>query len=860
MNRDFLRWGTLPPLPDREGFAGMFAGVSGDALIAAGGANFPDGPPWEGGRKTWHDAVFVLESPAAAWRKAETRLPRTLGYGVSGTYGDRLIIAGGESGPAGPGGTPTVRAEVLALRWVGGRVEIEELPPLPTPAAHCCGTVLGSVLYVAGGVASADATAALGTFWALDLSVPRERMAWVELPAWPGPPRMQAVAAVQGGEFFLFGGIGMTADAEGKPKRVEPYLRDAYRYTPGSDGTPGTWRRIADMPAARAAAPGPAMATGAAHIVLFGGTAEADQHLDRPTHPGFSRDVLIYHAVTDTWVVRPGATPEGSPRVTAPTVAWAGGTVIVGGERSPGRRSPAVYLVSAEPGKREFGWANYAALAAYLAGMVWLGWGFSGRSNSTDDYFRGGQRVPWWAAGLSIFATMLSSVTFMAVPAAAFVDGWRTFLANSYLLITPLVAWVYLPFYRRLNVTSAYEYLELRFNAPARLLGSLLFMAYQGGRIAVVLLLPALALATVTDLDVSACIALMGVISIVYTVVGGIEAVIWTDAVQAVVLVGGALLSLLLLLGHIDGGAAAMFATVQAEGRFFGTVDWTLDWRLVAASGWVIMLGSIFNNLLPYTAGQDVVQRYVTTPDAKAAERAIWTNAAVSLPANALFFLIGSALLAFYKARPERLDPTMANDAVFPLFIVRELPPGVAGFVIAGIFAAAQSTIASSLNSIATCYVTDFHRRLFPRADDRACLSAARRTTAVVGVAGTALALALAASGARTLYDVFLEILGLFGGTLSGLFALGIFTRRAHGAGALVGAAAGAGAVCWLKFASAASFFLFAPAGTVVTVAVGYGVSLMLPARPRDLSGLTIHTPAIDGEPQPPPLSAVRPG
>jgi Na+/proline symporter len=232
----------------------------------------------------------------------------------------------------------------------------------------------------------------------------------------------------------------------------------------------------------------------------------------------------------------------------------------------------------------------------------------------------------------------------------------------------------------------------------------------------------------------------------------------------------------------------------------------------------------------------------MTTRDRASAARAIWTNAAISLPANALFFAIGSALLAFYAAHPERLDPTMPNDAVFPLFIARELPVGLAGIVMAGVFAAAQSTISSSLNSIATCYVTDFHRRLRPASTDAACLRIARIVTVLVGIVGTAAALVLATANVRSVYNVFLEILSLFGGTLAGLFVLGIFSRRASGSGAVSGAVASMAAVVTAKVLWSPSFFVFAPLGMTVLVASGYVASFVVPSRPKDLTGLTIYT------------------
>jgi len=328
----------------------------------------------------------------------------------------------------------------------------------------------------------------------------------------------------------------LTAGAEGKP--VRHYLTDGYRYQPSRG-----WRRIADVPCPSAAAPTPAPSLGQSSFLLLGGDDGSKQGLQVPEqHPGFPKTILAYHTITDTW--KPvGEVP--ACHVTTTLVRWREDFVVPSGEVRPGVRSPAVWAFRPSFRKAPFGWLNYGMLFAYLLAMVGIGFACSRRNKNTNDFFRGGQRIPWWAAGLSIFATMLSSITFMAIPAASYADGWNLFLANTYILIMPLVVFVFLPFYRRLNVTSAYEYLEYRFNLAARWAGSLLFMLYQCGRIAVVLYLPALALATVSDFNIQVCILIMGVLCIVYTVVGGIEAVIWTDVVQSLVLMGGAVFSLI---------------------------------------------------------------------------------------------------------------------------------------------------------------------------------------------------------------------------------------------------------------------------------------------------------------------------
>jgi len=818
---DVLHWSKLPLLPDREGFASPFAGGHDGALLVAGGANFPDKRPWEGGTKVWYDNVFVLEKPDGAWQTAG-RLPRPLAYGVSITANDGVVCLGGSD-------AQRHYADVFLLRWIAGRLETSPLPPLPKPRANFCGALVGNTIYVAGGTETPDSTVALKSFWALDLNCAQPQ--WQELDPWPGPGRMLAVAAVQDKAFFLVSGVALAADAQGKAART--YLNDAYRYQPERG-----WRRVADLPQPVVAAPTPAPALGQSTFLVLGGD-DGSKASFQPValHPGFPKTILAYHTITDTWKTL-GEMPAA--HVTTPLVRWGEDFVMPSGEVRPGVRSPAVWALRATAPKAVFGWLNYGMLGAYLLGMVWIGAICSKRNKSTDDFFRGGQRIPWWAAGLSIFATMLSSITFMAIPAAAYTDGWNLFLANSYILITPVVVFVFLPFYRTLNVTSAYEYLELRFNLGTRLAGSALFMLYQCGRIAIVLYLPALALATVSDFNIQTCIVVMGVLCVVYTVAGGIEAVIWTDVVQAFIFMGGALFSLGFILLRVDGGLTGA-VRIAAEGRhFFETVNWS--WDLTVASGWVILIGSLFHNLFPYTASQDVVQRYIATRDQRTAARGIWLNALVCLPASAVFFAIGTALYVFYKQQPDRLAPTLQNDAIFPFFMMAELPAGAAGLMVAGIFAAAQSTLASSMNSIATTYVTDFHRKLRPGLGDRDYLHVARVATIVVGVAGTAIALLMAGTDIRSVYVAFLEIIGLLGGTLSGLFLLGIFSRRANGRGALVGAVLSAAVVFGVRSIQPLNVFAYAPIGIITCVVLGWLISTCWPGAARNLDGLTLHT------------------
>jgi Na+/proline symporter len=253
-------------------------------------------------------------------------------------------------------------------------------------------------------------------------------------------------------------------------------------------------------------------------------------------------------------------------------------------------------------------------------------------------------------------------------------------------------------------------------------------------------------------------------------------------------------------------------------------------------------LGGIGQNISSYTADQAVVQRYMTTPDERLAARSIWTNAVLTIPATLLFFGMGSALFAYYHSHPDKLDPTITTDQVFPLFIANEMPMGLAGLIVAGVFAAAQSTVSTSMNSTATTIVTDFMRPFRACKSESGYLLAARLITFTMGVLGTLLALVFVDPDIRSLFDAFLKVIGLFMGVLGGLFVLGVMTRRANGAGALVGAITGATVMfCLWKF-TRVNAYLYTVTGITSCFAAGYAASLVLPGRKQDLGGLTVYT------------------
>jgi SSS family transporter len=845
-----LQWDALPPLPNADGVAGPFVGVHGDALIVAGGANFPK-PVWESS-KVFHDQIHVLvrepKGAVTAYRWVTgPRLEKPIAYGASVSTAHGVLCMGGND-------AAQTYADVFLLQWNPKSESVERLPlpALPAPCANGSAAVLGEKVYLAGGTTGPGLETALSSFWSLDLSrLESGDPAWEHLPAWPGPPRAFAIAAAQnnGVNDCVYVMSGRRVNEQGKTE----FLTDVYEFNPAKfqPGAPGganmnPWRRRAELP--RCVMAGTGIAVGQSHVfVLAGadGTLFDQTDLLKDAHPGFTKEALAYHTITNTWT---SAGPTPANQVTTTAVRWGGNTVsdpviLASGETRPRVRTPQIWEIRPVPGAGRFGFLDFSVLGLYLAAMVGMGVFFSFRNKNADDFFRGGQRIPWFVAGLSIFATMLSSITFMAIPAKTYATDWAYFLVNMMAVaVAPFVIMLFLPFFRKVDAVSAYQYLERRFNRFARQFASASFVLFQLGRTAVVLYLPALALKAITPLSEQQSILLMGVLSIVYCALGGLEAVAWTDAVQSFVLVGGALFSLVLILTQVDGGVPGFFATAAESDKFHLVNPDFSPHSFATTALWVVVLGGLAQNLVPYTSDMSIVQRYMAVPDTARAKKAIWTNAIACVPASLLFFGIGTALFVFYTRHPDRLDPTFKTDAIFPLFIARELPPGIPGLVVAGIFAAAQSTIATSINSMSTAIVEDFMRPWNLIKTERGCLRMGRALTVVVGSGGVALALLFASSDIKSLWDQFMTILGLFGGSMCGLFCLGIFTTRTNGPGAILGTLAGAGGVFLVQRYTEVHFLLYAFAGITLCFAVGYVSSFAFAPVAHSIKGLTIYT------------------
>ena len=616
-----------------------------------------------------------------------------------------------------------------------------------------------------------------------------------------------------------------------------------------------------------------AIPSGAAHILCFGGvnkaifegalqrgalladtlqTAERLANLreemhyymtQEPSWYQFRRSILVYHTVTDSWaevfdsplIARAGA---GLVPVPSGTGSSSLSALIIGGEEKPGIRSSDVTQVDITY-TAHFGWLNWTVLILYLLGMVYLGYYFMKRaSNSSDDFFKGGGRIPWWAAGISIFATMLSAITYMSIPAKAYATDWTYYpMQICILLVSFPVIKYYLPFFRRLNVTTAYEYLERRFNSATRLMASILFIVFMVARTALVLFLPSLAMTAVTGINIYICIALMALITILYCTMGGVEAVVWGDVIQGIILVGGAILAAVYLIVNTGENGASDFwqiATDHDKFRLF-LFNSETPFDFVNATWWVVILGGLANNLISYTSDQTVIQRYLTTSDEKSAARGILTNGLMSVIVTIAFFTIGTGLYTFFKTHPAELDITMAKgDAIFPFFMMSQLPAGLAGLLIAAVFAATMSTIASNINSISTAFTVD----LWSKWKGEGGVKTARIAGICAGLIGMAIAWLMATVDIQSLLDYFNTILGLLSGAIGGLFLMGIFFPRIGSRAALIGFLCGTATVFYMNFYTQANFLLFGFVSMLVSVIVALILSVFMPQK-KEQPGLT---------------------
>ncbi|MEK6480325.1 sodium:solute symporter [Catalinimonas sp. 4WD22] len=425
----------------------------------------------------------------------------------------------------------------------------------------------------------------------------------------------------------------------------------------------------------------------------------------------------------------------------------------------------------------EFRTLDIVTLLIYLVAMAGLGYYFSRTNNSTEEYFVGNRSFKGWVIGLSMLSTSISSITFLAFPAAAFTLDWRQLVSNLMLPLAAVLAIVvFIPFFRRGKLTSAFEYLGDRFGPVARLYGTVSFLILQIIRIGQILFLVAIPINLFTGIPIVTTIMLVGVFIAFYTVIGGIEAVIWTDVIQAIVLWIGGIVCLVLMIDKLPGGLTQVFEVAETH-RKFGTGS--MEWNLNERTFWTVALLGIFHFLAMYSSDQNVIQRYVASKSTREARKATLIYSVVALPTWSLFFFIGTTLFVFYTVFPEITINRLEADQVFPYFILNELPAGVAGLIIAAVLAAGMSTLDSSINAIATVSVVDILKPYWLKGQsDTTYLRIARYIAIGVSIFMMGGAFFFSVIEKESINDISWIVSSVFGGCLVGLFMIGFFTTR----------------------------------------------------------------------------------
>lgn len=490
-------------------------------------------------------------------------------------------------------------------------------------------------------------------------------------------------------------------------------------------------------------------------------------------------------------------------------------------------------------------------ITAYLAAMVGIGFYFSRRNTTTEAYFVGNRSFPGWVIGLSMLGTIVSSATFLALPAAAFALDWRQLSVNLVLpFIAVLAIIVFIPFFRRGKLTSAFEYLGERFGPAPRLYGTLSFIVMQLIRMAQILFLVAIPIQFLTGWPIEAVILTAGLFIAFYTIAGGIEAVVWTDVVQALILIVGGLVCFACIVFELPGGLGQILEIGRTENKFsLGSFDWNLSERTF----WTVAILGIVNWLAIYSGDQNMVQRYAAARSTSAARKATAVFSLIALPMWTMFFFVGTALFVYYRQFPSPQVAGLEADQVLPYFVLTQVPVGVAGLVVAAVMAAAMSTLDSGINAISTVTVVDLMKPyLAKNRSDRYYLRAARYIACAVTVLMMLGAITFSRIQKESMNDVSLIVTSVFGGCLMGLFLLGFFTRRVDGFSATVAMVLaivfniylGLGALGQLPDAwklGVHSYWI----GALVNgafVLLAYGISVVRRAAPRDLAGLTVWT------------------
>ncbi len=449
---------------------------------------------------------------------------------------------------------------------------------------------------------------------------------------------------------------------------------------------------------------------------------------------------------------------------------------------------------------------DLAVFLVYMLAIVGFGASFYFKKRTTDDYIRGGGRLPSWAIGMSIFATFVSSISFLALPGNAYLSNWNGFVFSISIPFAAILAVkFFVPLYRGIKNPSAYYYLETKFGSWARIYASICYLLTQLARMGAILYLLALPMNALFGWSISLIILVTGISVLIYAILGGFEAVIWTDAVQGIILITGALACAFILVFSMPEGPMQMVEIAKQDQKFsLGSFGLSLS----EATFWVILVYGLFINLQNFGVDQNYVQRYLSAKNEKEAVKSTLLGSLLYVPVSLLFFFIGTALYAYYQAQPELLPDSLSSlddaDKIFPYFIVNGLPKGMTGLLIASIFAAGMSTISTSINSSATILLSDHVKKyLAPNITGKGEMKVLFLASFLMGA--LSILVALAFSGVTSALDAWWALSAIFSGGILGLFLLGYIGKNIKRKFAAIGVVLGVVIIAWMSLSPSLS-------------------------------------------------------
>ena len=466
---------------------------------------------------------------------------------------------------------------------------------------------------------------------------------------------------------------------------------------------------------------------------------------------------------------------------------------------------------------------DYIVFFVFVCGVALFGCSFYFKSRKNANSFTAAEgSLPTWVVGMSIFATFVSSISFLGLPGGAYAGNWNQLVFSfSIPIATWLAAKIFIPLYRSINSVSAYHYLELRFGYWARCYVAICYLLTQVARVGSILLLLALPINTMFGWDIQTIIIVTGIVTMVYTLMGGIAAVVWTDAIQGIILIVGAIACALILTFSMPEGAGQLFQIASDAGKFsLGSFSLTLQ----EPTFWVVLIYGLFVNLQNYGIDQNYVQRYMTTKSTAEAVKSTLFGGLLYVPVSLIFVYIGTALYSYYTATPGLLPEGLPSDQVFPYFIVHGLPAGLTGLVVAALFSAGMSTVATSINSSATIILTDFVKHSNPKVSDKSSMGVLYLSTLVVGVLGVIVGLMM--MHINGVLDAWWKLASIFSGGMLGLFLLGLACKNVKRAHAIIAVVLGLLVIAWMSLSplinEGSPFYVFRSSlHTYMTIVLG---------------------------------------